>query len=64
MAGFCFGPIYRPTPREGPHTDDSPLAERRYRARFYFDSNSITMNNGNNHYILYGYSGSTQVLRV
>lgn len=45
-------------------TDDSPNAEPRYRARFYFDPNSIGMNNGNNHVIFYGYSGAAQVLRV
>jgi hypothetical protein len=46
-------------------TDDSPQAEPRYRARFYFDPNSITMANGNAHYIFYGYTGtSTEVLRV
>jgi hypothetical protein len=46
-------------------TDDRPQAERRYRARFYFDPNSIPMANGNSHYIFYGYSGtSTDVLRV
>ena len=45
-------------------TDDSPNAESRYRARFYFDPNSITMANGNSHYIFYGYSGATQALRV
>ena len=46
-------------------TDDRPAAEPRYRARFYFDPNSITMKNGNAHYVFYGYSGaSTVVLRV
>ncbi len=46
-------------------TDDSPNAEARYRARFYFDPNSITMSRGNAHYIFYGYTGiSTIVLRV
>jgi hypothetical protein len=46
-------------------TDDLPNAERRYRARFYFDPNSITMASGNAHYIIYGYRGtSTVVLRV
>ncbi len=45
--------------------DDLPTAERRYRARFYFDPNSITMSNGNAHYLLYGYTGtSTVVVRV
>jgi hypothetical protein len=46
-------------------TDDRPQAERRYRARFYFDPNSITMANGNAHDIFYGYTGtSTVVVRV
>ncbi len=45
--------------------DNSPAAETRYRARFYFDPNSITMTNGNTHYIFYGYSGtSTLVTRI
>jgi hypothetical protein len=46
-------------------TDDRPNAEARYRVRFYFDPNSITMSNGNAHYIFYGYTGtSTDVLRL
>ena len=46
-------------------TDDTPAAEPRYRARFYFDPNSIAMSSGNVHYIFYGYSGtSTVVLRI
>ena len=46
-------------------TDDSPNAELRYRVRFYFDPNSITMANNNAHYLFYGYTGtSTLVLRV
>ena len=46
-------------------TDDTPNAELRYRVRFYFDPNSITMANGDSHYILYGYSGtSTTVVRI
>jgi hypothetical protein len=46
-------------------TDDRPNAEPRYRARFYFDPNSIPMASGNAHYLLYGYAGaSTVVLRV
>ena len=35
--------------------DDSPNAEPRYRASFYFDPNSISMVDGNAHYILIGY---------
>ena len=45
--------------------DDTPNAEPRYRARFYFDPNSIVMTSGNAHYIFYGYAGtSTVVVRV
>lgn len=42
--------------------DNLPNAETRYRARFYFDPNSITMSSGNAHYLLYGYSGTTTVV--
>jgi hypothetical protein len=35
--------------------DDTPITEARYRARFYYDPNSITMASGNAHYIFYGY---------
>jgi len=46
-------------------TDDTPNAEPRYRARFYFDPNSIAMASNNTHFIFRGYSGiSTIVLRV
>ncbi|HSL30382.1 MAG TPA: NosD domain-containing protein [Anaerolineales bacterium] len=46
-------------------TDDRPGTETQYRARFYFDPNSIRMSNGNTHAVFYGYSGtSTLVLRV
>ena len=46
-------------------TDDAPNAETRYRARFWFDPNSISMVGGDTHYIFYGYAGaSTIVLRV
>ena len=46
-------------------TDDRPAAEPRYRARFYFDPNSITMTSGNAHYIFYGFNAAgTAVLRV
>ena len=46
-------------------TDDTPNAEPRYRARFYFDPNSIAMASNNTHFIFLGYSGtSTIVLRV
>jgi hypothetical protein len=46
-------------------TDDSPNAEPQYRARFYFDPNTISMANGDTHFIFYGYTGaSTVVLRI
>jgi hypothetical protein len=45
--------------------DDTPDGATRYRARFYFDPNSIPMSNGNEFYLLIGYLGtSTEVLRV
>lgn len=40
-------------------TDDTPNAERHYRARFAFDPNSIRMESDNAHYILHGYSGTS-----
>ena len=42
--------------------DSTPSAEAQYRARFYFDPNTITMSNNNAHYILYGYSGTSLVV--
>jgi hypothetical protein len=46
-------------------TDDMPNAEPRYRARFYFDPNSILMVSGEAHYIFKGFVGaSAEVLRV
>jgi hypothetical protein len=46
-------------------TDDTPNAEPRYRARFYFDPNSIPMLSGEAHYIFKGFVDvSTEVLRV
>ena len=46
-------------------TDDSPNAEPRYRARFYFDPNSIPMLSGDTHFIFKGFMGtSTEVLRM
>jgi hypothetical protein len=39
--------------------DDSPNAESRYRMRFYFDPNSISMANNNVHNIFIGYAGTT-----
>ena len=43
--------------------DDTPNAEQRYRARFYFDPNSITMTDGNFHSIFTGYD-ATGMLHV
>ena len=46
-------------------SDDTPFAEPRYRARFYFDPNSIAMANGDGHILFRGISGSsTVVVRV
>jgi len=48
-------------------TDDSPNAETRYRARFYFDPNSIPMLSGEAHFIFKGFLGtstSTEAFRV
>ena len=46
-------------------TDDTPNAEPRYRTRFYFDPNSITMASGDAHFIFKGFMGSgTDVLQV
>jgi hypothetical protein len=46
-------------------SSDHPNAEPRYRVRFYFDPNSISMANGDAHIILRGYHGSSTVaLRV
>ena len=39
-------------------TDSSPANEARYRSRFYFNPNSITMASGNAHYLLYGLTGT------
>jgi hypothetical protein len=46
-------------------TDETPAAEPRYRARFYFDPNTISMGNSNAHYIFSAYADpTTVVLRV
>jgi hypothetical protein len=46
-------------------TDDSPTAQARYRARFYFDTNSIPMASNDTHFIFKGFMGTaTEVLRV
>ncbi len=44
--------------------DDTPNAETRYRARFYFDPNGIVMTSGDGHTILEAYQGATVVLHV
>jgi hypothetical protein len=45
--------------------DDTPNAEPRYRARFYFDPNSIPMASGDAHFIFKGFAGtSTEVLKM
>lgn len=45
--------------------DNLPNAEPRYRARFYFDPNSIRMTASNAHYIFQGYTSSgTAILRI
>ena len=46
-------------------TNDTPNAEPRYRARFYFDPNSVSMSSGAAHFLFRGFLGtSTQVVRV
>lgn len=46
-------------------TDDSPNSETRYRARFAYDPNTLTMTSGNAYYLFYGYQGtSTVVVRI
>jgi hypothetical protein len=46
-------------------TDDTPNAEPRYRARFYFDPNSITMASNDAHFIFKGFMGTaTDILQV
>ena len=46
-------------------TDQTPTAEPRYRARFHFDPNSISMVSGDNHFIFYAVSGTSKaVLRM
>ncbi|HMD80120.1 MAG TPA: hypothetical protein VKE92_02360, partial [Anaerolineales bacterium] len=42
--------------------DQSPSAETRYRARFYFDPNTISMANNDAHYLFYGYSGTSAIV--
>ena len=46
-------------------TDDTPNAEPRYRARFYFDPNSVSMTSGDAHFIFKGFMGTgNDVLQV
>jgi len=46
-------------------TDDAPNAEPRYRARFYFDPNSITMASNDAHFIFKGFaSTATDVFQI
>ena len=46
-------------------TDSRPSAESRYRARFYFDPNSIAMATSDRHYIFHGRNAAgARVLRV
>jgi hypothetical protein len=46
-------------------TDDSPAAETRYRVRFWFDPNSLSMGNNNAFFPFYGYAGtSTTITRM
>ena len=46
-------------------TDDTPNAETRYRVRFYFDPNSITMASGDAHFIFKGFIGTgADILQV
>lgn len=42
--------------------DDRPMSEKRYRARFYIDPNSITMNNFDNFQLFRGYNANNQVM--
>ena len=46
-------------------TDDRPTAEPRYRARFYFDPNTIPMTKNNAHFLFYGLNAAgTVVMQV
>lgn len=44
--------------------DRSAKSEPRYRARFYFNPNGITMADGDMHTIFYGFSSGVSVLRI
>ncbi len=43
-------------------TDDTPNAEARYHARFYFDPNGLTMADGDNFPLFYGYQGTAPTI--
>lgn len=45
-------------------TDDTPVSEARYRARFYFDPNSLTMAEGDTHSIFGARNSTTELLRI
>jgi hypothetical protein len=45
-------------------TDDRPAAEPRYRVRFYFDPNSVSMTTATAHVIFYGYSGASSPIAM
>jgi hypothetical protein len=46
-------------------TDDQPTAEPRYRARFYFDPNTIPMSKNSAHFLFYGLNAAgTVVMQV
>jgi hypothetical protein len=42
--------------------DDTPIGERRYRARFYFDPNSVVMANNDSFSLFYGFQGTTTAM--
>ena len=44
--------------------DDTPTAEARYRARFYFDPNAVTLPSGEDHDILAGRTSTSAAFRV
>lgn len=44
--------------------DDTPNGLKTYRARFYFDPNTIKMKSGDEFYLFYAYSGTTDVIRI
>jgi hypothetical protein len=44
--------------------DDSPVSESRYRARFYFDPNSLSMASGNMHTIFLAHSATLDLITI